>query len=615
MELQSTLVSEILKFVLPRFMRYLGKLSVGEKQIEPNIEAHISFVSNWCKSIQFYGMAQYKDTERDTIDLKIDTLPRKFRGPKKASPRIGEADLLTDNHNYILLGDPGSGKTTTLKRLAVRMLFEEPLKGDVWQFPIVIRIKDLENEISFIEYLANTLGIPFRHKVETVRHKIPWIEKKLRKSFALERNQEMEKDAEGRPKCIVETVAKSYVGDHYLINVLGEILSESRALLLLDGLDEVSEKRKADLIKEIKSLSDYANYSKIIVSCRSGDYNRQIEGFNVVEIFPLDRSQKYDIAKKWLKDPKEFLQNIESCPYSDLSDRPLFLTQLIVIYDNQGYLPDQPSAVYRKMVNLMLEFWDLQRGIKRRSAYSSFTPERKLEFLAAMSYQLTYKSRLKVFREIDLVRVYDEICNSFRLPQDEAIYVAQEIETHTGLMVQSGGENFEFSHLSLQEYLCAYYLVRASFSSHIEEYLREYPAPVAIAVAISSDPSSWLAKLILDKQHFPYFTPESVVSFLSRLIQEKPFFTYSIALGLALLNICFEFPEKTQEPIMLLLQDPYVEKSFKEALGYYAPLKSRSEKNRIYLGQTFDLKRLGFGYPAESGYLAKGIVKKYMNLS
>lgn len=615
MELQSTVVSEILKALLPRLIGYLRKLSITEKQIEPNLEAHLSFVSNWCQSIQFYGMPQYKDTERDTIDLTIDTIPRKFRGPRKISAKIKEADLLTDNHNYILLGDPGSGKTTTLKRLAIRMLFEGPLEGDIWQFPIVIRIKDLENELSLIEYLANTLGIPFQHKSETIRRGISWIGKNFQKKFRLEPNQRMEKDAEGKPKYIVETVKGNYVGDYYLINVLGEILSECRALLLLDGLDEASEKRKTDLIKEIKVLSDHTHNCKIIVSCRSGDYNQQIEGFNVVEICPLDRSQKYEIANKWLKEPSEFLGNIENCPYSDLSDRPLFLTQLIVIYDNQGYLPDQPSAVYKKMVSLMLEYWDFQRGVKRRSAYAFFTPERKLEFLAAMSYQLTYQSRLKVFREMDLINAYSAFCSTFRLPQDEAIYVAQEIETHTGLIVQSGGENFEFSHLLLQEYLCAYYLVRAPFSSRIEDYLREYPSPVAIAVAISSEPSSWLAKLILEKQRFPYFTPESCVSFLSRLIQEKPFFAYSVALGFALLRICFEFPEMTEGPVLVLLQDPYAEKSFKAALSYYAPIKSRSQKNRLYLGQTFALNKLGLGYAAESGYLTKRIANKYINLS
>ena len=159
-------------------------------------------------------------------------------------------------------------------------------------------------------------------------------------------------------------------------------------------------------------MSDHTHNCKIIVSCRSGDYNQQIEGFNVVEICPLDRSQKYEIANKWLKEPSEFLGNIENCPYSDLSDRPLFLTQLIVIYDNQGYLPDQPSAVYKKMVSLMLEYWDFQRGVKRRSAYAFFTPERKLEFLAAMSYQLTYQSRLKVFREMDLINAYSAFCST-----------------------------------------------------------------------------------------------------------------------------------------------------------------------------------------------------------
>ena len=42
-----------------------------------------------------------------------------------------------------------------------------------------------------------------------------------------------------------------------------------------------------------------------------------------------------------------------------------------------------------KIVNLLLEEWDEQRGIKRLSNYSSFEIDRKLEFLCRISYELT----------------------------------------------------------------------------------------------------------------------------------------------------------------------------------------------------------------------------------
>ena len=195
---------------------------------------------------------------------------------------------------------------------------------------------------------------------------------------------------------------------------------------------------------------------------------------------------------------------------------------------------------------LCLDFWDAERRINRESAYSGFTNERKLEFLSALSYHITYVNDIKRFSHEILLRAYTEICYQFRLPLDEAFLVCREIESHTGLIFESAGA-FEFSHLSLQEYLAANHMVRLPFDPIMVQYLNKYPAPLAVAVSLSSNPSGWLASLIYFSKNFAetddkfrggvLLKEDTVVSFPRRMIIEKPVFSIDLPFGLALLRL------------------------------------------------------------------------------
>jgi len=121
----------------------------------------------------------------------------------------------------------------------------------------------------------------------------------------------------------------------------------SRVILLLDGLDEVHAVSNDRIRRELSSLALNGDNCKIVVSCRTGDYVSMIEGFDLMEICPLDKGEIAAIATAWLDDPQPFLTELQAVPYSDIADRPLLLTQLLYLYQRYEYLPDQPSQVYR----------------------------------------------------------------------------------------------------------------------------------------------------------------------------------------------------------------------------------------------------------------------------
>lgn len=533
----------IAKTVIDLAVTYLKpKLSaVGrtDTDLRISLERHLAEVAVWSSHHQFYGMSNAEETEASTIPLRLAAEPRRFRRRDASATIYGETDLLRDPHHQVMLGDPGAGKTTTLKRLARQVLCQAPIDdADIYQFPVVIRLRELEPSDSLYRKLARELDIPFTDTPSYAPGKKP-------------------------------TPNEHYVGEERLENFIATFFNTSSALLLLDGLDEVVPAARPVINHQLVWLARNLLQSKIVVSCRTGDFQTNLEGYNLLELCPLDADEVRNIAKVWLANTDEFLTALAALPYQDLLDRPLLLTQLLFIFKRYGYLPEQPSQIYKKVIALLLYKWDTERQIVRKSRYAAFDPERKAEFLAGVSYFLTYRAKAKTFSARLLADAYNLIHARFGLPAHEMEQVVSEIETHTGIISVAGYDTYEFSHLSLQEYLCADYLVREPFAEHLTHYLNQYPSPVAIAVTLSSNPSTWFAATVLRAP--VAHGPQSMRTFMSRLFLEHPMFTCSPELGAAIMKLFFTWSayKDIQELLLRLLTLPNVMDSVRSAMPYF----------------------------------------------
>src|SRR5262249_6237409 len=149
---------------------------------------------------------------------------------------------------------------------------------------------------------------------------------------------------------------------------------------------------------------------------------------------------------------------------------------------------------YRKIIQLLLEQWDRERNVKRKSRYAGFTPEEKEEFLSHLAYDLTISTGRSIFEEGALRESYDRIYNNFPLDAAEREEVIAEVESHTGLFLESGFERYEFMHKSIQEFLTAEYIVRLGSIPDLTS-IDGLGAEMAIAVAISSNAGEYVTRL------------------------------------------------------------------------------------------------------------------------
>src|SRR5262249_39171403 len=96
----------------------------------------------------------------------------------------------------------------------------------------------------------------------------------------------------------------------------------------------------------------------------------------------------------------------------------------------------------------------------------------------------------------------------------------------------------------------------------------EYPGPLAIAVALSANPSRWFAHLVVEVGGRADFN--SWASFLARVVVERPRFARSDVLGIAVLLVCTVSKSKLQEGILEdFIALPNVSASLRDILRYF----------------------------------------------
>lgn len=78
---------------------------------------HLIEVDNWSKTFHVLGMGKPHYTGSQSIELNYTTEPRRYRNVNNTTVYNSEADLINNSEHCILIGDPGSGKTTQLSHL------------------------------------------------------------------------------------------------------------------------------------------------------------------------------------------------------------------------------------------------------------------------------------------------------------------------------------------------------------------------------------------------------------------------------------------------------------------------------------------------------------------
>lgn len=477
------------------------ELITSFEDLQNALYEHNRFVINSTKNISFKELKENRNISEIYIDLKIQLQAKRYRSNDIQEEKFTIEEILKNTqHHLVLLGGPGAGKTTTIKHICQLVL----CNGDelLYNFPILINLRDLTDSESIFSKLKIILGLEIASKQQD-------------KSSSIENIQ---------------------LRERYILSYLNSF----KAILILDGLDEVRPSRLQNFHLEIKSLMSNLESSLVILTSRSASYNFSIENSNEYELCDLNDEQISEFVFKWFKlteDADIFLDNLNSSKFYDFSLRPLTLAHLCAIYEKTKKFYDKPKSVYKKLVRILIEEWDEQRGIVRESKYSDFDNEIKFDFLSHIAYDLTVTYSHKIYSEDDFKQTYKRICANYNLPVNDSEKVIKEVEDHTGIIIKSSYDSYEFVHKSMQEYLSAEYIVRLVNIPVKLIYDTNISNELAVAVSLSSNPNDYYYKLV-----FEIFKPNNIlayftIEFLSRLEYERPIFKESHLLAFSFIYL------------------------------------------------------------------------------
>ena len=275
---------------------------------------------------------------------------------------------------------------------------------------------------------------------------------------------------------------------------LETLLRAGRVLLLMDGMDEVSNSEITLVINEIRRFSDRYYRNQFVASCRTAAQKLCLRGFTDVEIAPFTQAQIATFAQKWfttlskidtLPGPAkaaQFMQKLglpENWQFRQLVVTPLFLHLACWMFQGNEAFPNKRTAFYKQGLDLLLGKWDETKGLERDTIYRGFLLPQKKRLLSQLA-AATFEQGQYFFEQRTIEQYIEDylqnLSGSALEPEElqlESEAMLKAIEAQHGLLIERARGIFSFSYLAFQEYLTARKIVAAHNLRALEPALGE----------------------------------------------------------------------------------------------------------------------------------------------
>ena len=362
------------------------------------------------------ALERFFDRDRRTFGFKRETI--------SGSAAVDKFD------KFMVLGKPGAGKTTFLKHIMFQSLDGH---HECKRIPIFISLKDFSDSGKFIlDYIVDEFDI------------CDFPDARL---FVL------------------------------------RALTQGKCQLLFDGLDEVSAKQEDFVIRELQNFSRKYSSNQFVISCRIAAYSHWFDTFTDIEIADFTDAQIKQFISNWFANESGTADQCwhQLCldpPTKELATVPLLLTLLCLAFNETMEFPPNRADLYREAVDALLKKWDTSRRIKRSQIYKHLSVKRKEFLLSRIAAETFEEGRYFIPQRTlegyiaDFIQHLPESREDQLETDSEAVLKA--IEAQHGILVQRARGIYSFSHLTLQEYFTAQYIVEHSDEGTLERLVSQH---------------------------------------------------------------------------------------------------------------------------------------------
>jgi hypothetical protein len=367
-----------------------------------------------------------------------ETNQRQFRYDFDKDKRKDGLTFANDAKYLMVFGGPGIGKSTFLRKVGL-----EALKGNQGNYqhrliPVFLELKKFkESEIN--------------------------IQALIEKEFEI---------------CGFPDVQKN----------VSKKLAEGKLLILLDGLDEVPTENRENVIGKIQDFVDQHKQNRFILSCRTAARTTNLNRFINIEVAEFDDQQIQDFIGHWFsleadkeaetaKNCWELLTQSEYEAAKSLAHTPLLLTFLCLTYRRTLSFPTNRSSLYERALRIFLEEWSAEKQLTshRNLVYEGLNIDLEEGLLSEIAYLNFVEDHLFLEKRELVKQIKIHLQQNLNAPQTlDGEKVLKTIELEQGILVEQASDVYSFSHLTLQEYLTARYIVENDlYENIVKNYLTE----------------------------------------------------------------------------------------------------------------------------------------------
>ncbi len=363
-----------------------------------------------------------------------DEMEKRFREGRchdQGEPQDG-IDIASQTQFLNILGAPGSGKSTFLRRLGQESLLvnsgeqaDERLSTKYChaKLPVLIELRQFrDGEFDLVKRITNEFSVC------------------------------------GFPE------SRSFVE---------AALKSGKLLVLLDGLDEVAND---DLATAVSTVGDFVDQygradggNRFVTSCRTAQYKNYFKKFSDVVLADFSDEQVEKFAEAWFSSLKatqhdvaaEFLKQLRNPGNAgalELARTPLLLTFLCMTFEKGQELPPNPALLYERALDILLREWAADKFVHNDPIAEGLHARLELDMLSEMAATLFAKNQFFFTRDEAVAAIELFMRNELNAPKTvDPDAVLRAIEEQQGLIVRRSMNHYSFSHLTIQEYLSARY--------------------------------------------------------------------------------------------------------------------------------------------------------------